>query len=380
MRTAILFGSLGVVVTCLSGCSSTEPKDSAFAQVGAPTQVMTPPPSQPTTIKMTNEVRADLLRPGERLFTLGPGDRIEIEIIGRPASRVATAVGPDGKIYFNLLPGLDVWGLTLDQTRDLLQNQLAKYITNPEIAITLREVGSKYVWLLGRLNHPGIYPMSGTMTLLESLALAGGTAQSASQVSTEELADLRHSFVMRQGQLLPVDFYRLLREGDTTQNIYLQPDDFVYVPSALAQEVYIFGAVRNPRVAPYLERMTLVSAIAGSTGPTRFQILGSQDLGPFMPDAYLSHVAIVRGSLSEPKVMIVNYNDIVKGRALDVPLEAGDIIYIPNSPYTNLKRYVNLVISSFIGTVAANEGIHAGGGNVSVNVSAPVGTGTSVTR
>ena len=69
-------------------------------------------------------------------------------------------------------------------------------------------------------------------------------------VTLQDLADLRHSFVMRQGQSLPVDFYRLLREGDTSQNIYLQPDDFVYVPSALSQQVYVLGAVRFPAPCP----------------------------------------------------------------------------------------------------------------------------------
>src|SRR5205085_2114122 len=154
--------------------------------------------------------------------------------------------------------------------------------------LTLREVGSKYVWLLGRLNRPGIYPMTGTMRVLESLALAGGTSRSSSQVSTEELADLRHSFVMRQGQFLPVDFYRLLREGDMSQNIFLQPDDFVYVPSALAQEVYIFGAVRTPRVAGYIEHMTLVSAIAGSSATVKYQLLAREDAGPSRLGACLS--------------------------------------------------------------------------------------------
>jgi protein involved in polysaccharide export with SLBB domain len=332
----------------------------------------------PDSVTITNEIKAELLRPSENPFTLGPGDRLDIEIIGRPASRATVTVGPDGKIYYQLLPGMDVWGLTLTQTRELLEKEMSKFLNEPQLALTLREVGSKSVWLLGRLNRPGIYPITGTMTLLECLAQAGGAARSSSQVSTEELADLRHSFVMRQGQFLPVDFYRLFRQGDMSQNIYLQPDDFVYVPSAYGQEVYIFGAVRAPRVAPYLDQMTLVSAISGSAGTVKYDLIASGvDGGPFTPDAYLSHVAIVRGSLSTPKVTVVDYGAILKGKAQDILLEPGDIIYIPNSPYTNLKRYVNLIINSFIGTVAANEGIHAAGGQVGVGVSVPVGSGTS---
>jgi len=57
----------------------------------------------------------------------------------------------------------------------------------------------------------------------------------------EELADLKHSFVLRQGKLLPVNFNRLLNEGDLAQNIYLEPDDFVYVPAGTARDVYVLA-------------------------------------------------------------------------------------------------------------------------------------------
>ena len=365
--------SAGLLLALLAGCASRGP--------------VFEPRARFTTLvgeTVTNELSPDMLRAGNDLFTLGPGDQVEIEIVGstnavsnagETAERAAVTVGPDGKIYFNLLPGLDVWGLTLAQTRSLLEKEFAKYVKNePQIAVTLRGVGSKYVWLLGRLNKPGIYPMAGPMTLLESIAVAGGTSRSASQVTTEELADLRHSFVVRGGQFLHVDFYRLLREGDTSQNIYLRPDDFVYVPSALAQEVFVLGAVRVPRTVAYADQMTLVSALSSASGPLKYDILSRTDPGPFTKDAYLSHVAIVRGSLAEPQIAVVDYNDILKGQALDVRLEPGDIVYVPNSPYTTLKRYLNIIVNTFATTVAANEGTRAAGGTAGVGVSVPVGT------
>ncbi len=226
--------------------------------------------------------------------------------------------------------------------------------------------------MLGRLNKPGIYPMTGPTTLLEGLALAGGTARSASQLNPQELADLRHSFIMRQGQFLPVDFYRLLREGDTSQNVMLQPDDFVYVPSALQQEVYVLGAVNYPRAVPYVEQMTLVGAIAGGSGPFKYDWMSHYQSG-LAKDAYQSHVAIIRGSLAQPRIAVVNYGAIVKGGAPDVPLEPGDIIYVPNSPFRFLKDYLNLAVNTFVTTVAANEGVRAGGGQIGVGVSVPVG-------
>jgi protein involved in polysaccharide export with SLBB domain len=363
MKRALLLSSTGLLLTLLSGCHTSH-EFTARSQFAAP-------PAEFSTVSLTNRLAPELLQPPANFFTLGPGDRIQIEILGQTNSRALTFVGPDGKLYYHLLSGLDVWGLTLTQTRDLLEEGLSKYLSEPRVGVTLREVGSKSVWLLGRLNRPGIYPMPAPMTLLESIALAGGTARSSSQNTSEELADLRHSFVMRQGQLLPVNFHRLLREGDTSQNIVLQPDDFVYVPSALAQEVYVLGCVRLPRAVPYTEEMTLVTAIAGASGPLKYDYLSRYD-SVLTPDALLSHVAIVRGSLTEPRIAVVDAGAIMKGHAPDVPLEPGDIIYIPNSPFRFIKSYLNLILNSFVSTVAANEGIRAGGGEVGVSVSVPV--------
>ena len=229
--------------------------------------------------------------------------------------------------------------------------------------------------MLGSLSKPGVYPLTGPTTLLESLALAGGPSLSQSQVTTEDLADLHHSFIVRQGQFLPVDFYRLLREGDASQNIYVKPDDFIYVPSALAQRVFVLGAVRLPRVVAYADQMTLVSAIASASGQQRYLWLARDDPGPFTKDADLSHVAIVRGSLATPEIAVVDFGAIIKGKSPDVRLEPGDIIYVPNSPFTTLKRYFNLIVNTFVTTVAANEGVNAGGGAAAVGVTVPVGTG-----
>jgi polysaccharide biosynthesis/export protein len=365
----LLFCAVFLALT-IAGCASKGPQKTSFSSlqgVGAAA----------TTFAMTNQVSPELLRPSSNFFTLGPGDRLEIEILGQPDSHAEALVGPDGRMYYHLAPGIDVWGLTLGQTRSLLEEKIAPYIENPQVALNLREIGSKYVWILGRLKKPGIYPMTAPMTIVESLALAGGTARSSSTITTEELADLRHSFVMRQGQLLPVDFNRLLRKGDMTQNVYLQPDDFVYVPSALAQEVYVLGAVRAPRIVPYTEGMTLAGALAGAAGPAKIDWLSTVNPPFATPDAYMSHVGLVRGSLAQPELTIVDANAIIKGRAADVPLEPGDIIYVPNAPLSTLKRYLNMIVSTFISTVAANEGANAGGSSV-VGVSIPIG-GTTTT-
>ncbi len=366
MKQITLLGSTGLLLASLAGCTSSGSKSAPHFKPMAPGNNL-------PTVTVTNQLSPELFHPDTELMTLGPGDQIEASIMGTPKTDSTMTVGPDGKIYFNLLPGVDVWGLTLPETKARLEKELSKFQSTPQVSVALRAVGSKQVWLLGRLNKPGIYPLTGPTTLLESLAQAGGPARSASQISTEELSDLRHSFVVREGQFLPVNFDRLLRHGDMSQNIYLRPGDFVYVPFALAQEVYVMGAVRLPRALPYVDQMTLLSAISGASGTVSYDILDRTDNGVMTLNAYLSHVAIVRGSLTEPQVTIVDYGAVLKGQAPDVRLEPGDIIYVPNSPYTTLKRYVNLIVNTFSGTVAANEGVNAAGGKTGLGVSVPVG-------
>jgi protein involved in polysaccharide export with SLBB domain len=278
-------------------------------------------------------------------FRLGPGDVLDLEVIGDPATRATASVGADGKIYFYLLPGLKVWGLTLAETKALLDKELLTYVRKPDVAVNLRTVGSKRVWVLGRLNSPGIYPLTAPMTVVEAISRAGGLFTSAFSGTTEELADLHHSFLIRNGHPLAVDFHALLRNGDMSQNIYLQPDDYLYLPSALSKEVQVLGAVRVPRAVGFMDQVTLLSAVSSAGGP---------DVG-----AQLTHVAIVRGSLTQPEIAVVDLSAILTGKQPDVKLEPRDIVYVPTSSLESLSKYAGLIVDCFVRTVSANEGGHA---------------------
>jgi polysaccharide export outer membrane protein len=365
-RQINLFLAVGLLAL-LFGCATPGPQFDA----------RTPDSGAATLTNLTTLARpleAQWLLPPTNLFTLGPGDRLDIEVLGDATTRSATIVGPDGKIYFYLLPGLNVWGATLTETKATLERELKLYFREPpQVALTLRSVESKRVWLLGRLNNPGVYALTNSVTLLESISLAGGPSVPSPLAalaagaggegagsSLDEAADLRRSFVMRQGRMLPVNFQRLLHEGDMSQNIYLQADDFVYLPTALSRDVYVLGAVRQPRAVGYSDSMTLISAISRAGGA--------------LTNGYLTHVAIVRGSLSEPKVAVVDYRAIIKGAATDVRLEANDIVYVPNSPYQTLTRYLDLILSTFVRTIGVNEGARAvSSGAAPVGVNVPLG-------
>ena len=329
------------------GCNSTNkivekpfPMDTAGARGGKAVKL-----SETETEELGSTIAADLLQPPTDPFRLGPGDRVEIVVLGDQSTISSTFVCPDGKLYYHLLPGQFVWGLTLAETKAVLEKKLAKYLQRPKVSIILREVKSRRIWILGRVYKSGVYPLVRPMQLLEAIARAGGLMVSAQTASTEELADLHHSFIVRKGRMLPVDFHSLLREGDMSQNIYLRPDDFIYLPSSLAQEVYVLGKVLKPTNVPFMNQVTMVGAISKALGPAE--------------GAHTKQVAIIRGSLSKPRVAIVNYNDIVTGRRPDVLLKARDIVYVPDRPYADVQNYGKLIVDTFVRTVAANEGARA---------------------
>lgn len=332
------------------------------------------PRSEPMqTVTLTNTLDPAWLKPPSQPFTLGPGDKLEIEILGETNSLATTVVGPDGKIYYYLLAGLDVWGLTLGQTKQKLEEGLAKYFREPpEVSLLLRGVESKDIWVLGRVQVPGVYPMTGPMTLLEAVSMAGGTLslsafqQQEAAGANDELADLRHSFVLRHGRFLPVNFERLFHRGDLSQNIYLEPDDFVYFPAATAREVYVLGAVTEPRAVPYREGLTVAAAVASAYGTIN--------------GAYMHHVTVVRGSLTNPQVAVVDYKSVIRGEAPDIALQPKDIVYVPFSPYRYLVKYVQLAIDTFVSSAAINAGSATIGVPVTgaAGVFIPVGSGVQI--
>jgi protein involved in polysaccharide export with SLBB domain len=342
-----------VLLTLLAGCRSYGPRFDAHkasralegeARDGQAHKLFRLEPKAFTALERTNQVSPDWLQPPSDFFRLGPSDVIEIELLGESVPRATVAVGPDGKIYYGLLPGVFVWGLTLAEVRDTLMKEMGKFLrAPPTLAVTLKAVGSKRIWILGSVQQPGVYHMAAPMTLLEAIALAGGTHTAGG--STEEVVDLQNSFVMREGQVLRVDFRGLLRQGDLSQNLYLQPDDFVYVRPAVARSVYVMGAVGRPNVIDFTSQISLVTAIASAGGPA--------------PYAHLTQVAVVRGSIATPGIALVDYKAIVRGKEKDVLLEAGDIVYVPFSPCRGVAIFGEQVLRQFVYALAINEGYRA---------------------
>lgn len=297
-----------------------------------------------TELASTNTIPPEWLKAPTDFYRIGPGDVLDFDIQGDKAERVTALVGPDGKVYISLLPAVFVWGKTLSEAETLIQNEFGRYVrTKPEVAVTLRGANSERFWTMGSVANPGVYSLATPTTLLEAIAKANGLQQVTG--TTEPSVDLKNSFVLRKGERVPVDFDRLFNYGDLSQNIYLAPDDYVYIKSATARQVYVLGAVARATVIPYGANLSLLSAISAAGGTQEY--------------AYLGHVAVVRGSLNSPKIAIVDLKSIQLGKVTDVPLEPGDLVFVPFAPYRKLAQFAERVLGTFVNTVAVNEGRRA---------------------
>src|SRR5207245_2785445 len=219
-------------------------------------------------------------------------------------------------------------GLTVDELRAKLDEALGKFYQNPRTVITPVAFRSKKYIMLGSVVTKGVFTFDRPVTVIEALARAGGLETGLYEQRTVELADLSHSFLLRNGQRVPVDFERLFQRGDLSQNVPLEPEDYLYFASASANEIYVLGEVALPGIVAFAHKSTAISAIASRGG--------------FTTRAFKSRVLIVRGSLNQPETFVVDTADILKGKRTDFRLQPRDIVYVSQNPWVIATEIVDL--------------------------------------
>lgn len=354
MKAFPLLAAAALPALALAACSPMGPEFNPRA-TGAAKQDTTST-AKFSEVNLGAKIAPEDLRPPTEPFRLGAGDVLDVEILDAPDSRQICTVMPDGTLFYQAVPGVEAAGLTLPELKAKLEEGLKPLYSAPVVSVNMREVNSKRVWVLGRLNYPGLLPIFNELTALEAISRAGGLFVGRFGNGSQELADLEHSFLVRKGEFVPVDFYKLIKEGDMSQNVYLKNGDYIFIPSALSKEVYVLGAVHAPHDEVFLDQITLAEAIAQAGG--------------LRPNAYAHRVVIVRGSLLKPQVALVDFTDIYEGKATNILLEPHDIVWVPYTPWERVERYAKEAITTFVQTAASNEGARAVNANAT-----PAGTG-----
>ena len=113
-------------------------------------------------------------------YVIGPEDLLLVSVWKNETLSRQLPVRPDGKISMPLLHDIDAAGLTPLQLRDKIAKALAEYMPNPEVSVTVLEVRSDRVSVLGEVQRPGVLQLKAPTTVLEALAMAGGFRDFAS--------------------------------------------------------------------------------------------------------------------------------------------------------------------------------------------------------
>jgi len=268
-------------------------------------------------------------------FTVGAGDIFSFRIYGRTDSiRINVPVGPDGRISYLEAQSVEVAGLTVDEMRAKLDAELEKFYHNVHTVISPVEWHSKKYYILGAVVDRGAYTLDRPLTLIEAVARARGIDTGLYEHNTVELADMKRAFIVRNNQRLRVDFEQLFSHGDLTQNILVEPGDYIYFPSGTVNEVYVLGAVNTQGPLGLTAENTLVGVLTVRAGIT--------------PNAYQQRVLVVRGSLQKPQTFVVNLAAILSGREKDFILEPKDIIYVADKPWLRAQELLQTALNSYV--------------------------------
>lgn len=158
-------------------------------------------------------------------YKIGAGDVLDIQVWREPNLSGQFTVRPDGKITFPLLNDMKAEGLTPFELKKHLEKKLSKFISSPVVTVGLHEVNSKNIYVLGKVNTPGKYPLTTETTVLQAIAEAGGLAEWA---KGDDIVILRKE----DGKQIKIEFdYDDVSRGKhLEQNITLKPGDTIIVP------------------------------------------------------------------------------------------------------------------------------------------------------
>ena len=172
-------------------------------------------------------------------YVLGPGDTVRVLLYGNTNENVALIVGRDGNINFPKLGPISVAGLRFEDASSIIETRVTKEMIGVQCNVTLGELRSIQVYLLGDVNQPGSYTVSSLSTVTNALLVGGGVSL---------VGSLRNIQLKRQGHIVRnLDLYDLLLRGDSSNDERLQPGDVIFVPP-VAQRVTIYGEVKRAAI------------------------------------------------------------------------------------------------------------------------------------
>jgi polysaccharide biosynthesis/export protein len=185
-------------------------------------------------------------------YIVGAGDTLEIQLYGNDSSRYELTVGRDGRVNFPKLGPVMVSGMSFDEAREAIDERVSKQLIGTHVSVTMGELRSIRVFVLGEAEKPGSYTVSGLSTMTNALFVSGGV---------KKIGSLRNIQLKRNGRLVStLDLYDLLLHGDNSADRQLLPGDVIFIPP-IGNTLSVYGQVRRPAIYELKGEKTVAQAI-----------------------------------------------------------------------------------------------------------------------
>jgi protein involved in polysaccharide export with SLBB domain len=252
-----------------------------------------------TTLPSTYAPVSDVPVPSE--YSVGPGDTIEVQLLGNTQAEHSLTVGRDGTIQFPDLGPIAVAGLTFPQARQAIEERVSREMIGTRAVVSIGELRSITVFITGEAEAPGSYTVSALSTITNALFASGGI---------KEIGSLRNVQLKRRGRLVAtLDLYDLLMRGDSSDDLRLVSGDVIFVPP-VGPTAGITGEIRRPAIYE----------LKGESKASDLLYLA----GGLLPDADPKTATIER--INESRVRAVVDVDLTTPSGRATPLRSGDVM------------------------------------------------------
>jgi len=238
----------------------------------------------------------------------------------------------EGKIRLPDLEPVEIQGLTLEEARQKIQNAFTGQIKDIQVFLSYNDRIERKVELAGLVSQSTI-PVDGRIRLFETLSLA----------KVPPSANFFKSYVVRENRMLPVDIYKLLKQGDMSQNVVMRGGDKIYIAEPAASTLMVLGEVGQECTVPIPDGfMTLRQAIGEAKG---IPYTGNK-----------SYIQVIRGNILHPKIYTLTWDHVIHLPNDSMLLIPGDIVYVAATPITEWNRFISQLLPTFTGVEVMSKG------------------------
>ena len=262
-------------------------------------------------------------------YLLGPDDVIAIKAVdAEEISDKSIRIGPNGLVNLPMVGRVQAGGLTTEELEKELATRLKPFIRNPEVSVSVVELRSQPVSVIGEVMTPGVHQLQGRKTLVEMLSLAGGLQADAGysvKITRQKewgAVPLPGATMDASGQfsVAEANLKEIMEAKNPANNILIMPNDVISVPRA--EMVYVIGDVKKS--GGYV--------LGDKVNVSVLQVISMA--GGLEKTAAASKTRILRASSSMDMKRMeipVNLTKILTGKDQDVPLEPDDILVVPGN-------------------------------------------------